>query len=82
MQKSPEDQQADVFLWVTLGGNWVLSARSKQYARAWDVLSAAGLLSVDHHDLVTPEFEWSNLETVIAVLRFNGISAEVAEETE
>lgn len=55
------------------------------FESTWDcadrIIVEAGL-SVDPHDLVTPEFEWSNLETVIAVLRFNGISAEVAKETE
>jgi len=55
------------------------------FESAWDcadrIIVDAGL-SVDPHNLVTPEFEWSNLETVTAVLRFNGILAEVVEETE
>ena len=59
------------------GNGYTTTALKTKWARADQIIIDAGLSSVvDIHD---PEFEWSNLETVIAVLRFNGISAEVEE---
>jgi len=59
------------------GRGYTATAFNTAWGLADQIIIDAGLSSVV--DIYDPVFEWSNLETVIAVLRFNGISAEVEE---